>query len=217
MAINWTDENASQERLNAWIHGVGFLLSVPGGILLVYFANRYRPELVVPCVVYGLSQNTLYLCSTLSHAVRTPELRHRFRTLDQGTVYFLIAGTFTPIACGFMEGWGRILVMLLVWVAALSGFYSKVLVKHRIDNMTSLSYVVLGWVPSLVLFFYIPTGCFAMMLIGGVLYTAGTFFLQNDHRHWSFHPLWHLMVVVASAVLYAAIVIYPVMRLDLAR
>lgn len=214
MAINWTEENASQETLNAWIHGIAFVLCLPGGMLLVYLANQLRPELIGPCVVYALSLIALYLASTLSHAARTPSLRHRFRTWDQGTIYLLIAGTFTPLACGFMDGWGRIVVMLLVWMSAGAGFFSKVFGTHRIDNVTTVSYVLLGWIPSMILFAYVPTGCFMMMMISGVLYTAGTLFLQNDHRHWSFHAIWHLMVVLASMFLYAAIVMYPVLRLD---
>lgn len=217
MAIHWTEENAAQETLNAWIHGLAFLLSIPGMAALIYLAGRFRPELIGAAVVYGLSLSALFLGSTLSHAVRTPHLRHRFRTWDQGLIYFLIAGTFTPLAWGFMEGWERLAVLVLVWMSALAGFYSKVFGSHRIDNMTTVSYVLLGWIPSMVLFAYVPTGCFVMMGVGGVLYTVGTLFLQNDHRHWSFHPIWHLKVVLASGFLYAAILMYPVLRLDLLR
>lgn len=214
MAIQWTEENASQETLNASIHGIAFLLTLPGGILLIYLTSQFRPELLTACAVYGFSLGALYLGSTLSHAVRTPALRHRFRTWDQGLIYVLIAGTFTPLACGFMDSWGRFGVMLLVWLAAAAGFYSKVFGTHRINNMTTVSYVLLGWIPSMILFAYVPTGCFVMMAIAGVLYTAGTLFLQNDHRHWSFHAIWHSMVVVASLFLFAAVVMYPVLRLD---
>lgn len=214
MAIHWTEENASQERLNAWIHGVACLVALPGGALLLYLAGRFRPELVASALIYGLSLAALFLGSTLSHAVRAPALRHRFRTWDQGLIYFLIAGTFTPLAWGFMDGWGRIGMLALVWMSAAAGFYSKVFGTHRIDNMTTVSYVLLGWIPSMILFAYVPTGCFAMMAVGGVLYTVGTLFLQNDHRHWSFHAIWHSMVVLASVFLYAAVVMYPILRLD---
>jgi hemolysin III len=214
MAIHWTEENASQESLNAWIHGIAFLLSLPGAIVLVYLARQFRPEMMGACAVYGMSLGALYLGSTLSHAVRAPALRHRCRTWDQGLIYFLIAGTVTPLAWGFMDSWGRIGLVLMVWMLAAAGFYSKVFGTHRIDNMTTVTYVLLGWIPSMILLAYVPLGCFAMMAIGGVLYTVGTLFLQNDHRHWSFHPIWHSMVVLASMFFYAAMVMYPILRLD---
>lgn len=214
MAITWTEESALQETLNASIHGIAFLLSLPAGILLTFLASENRPDLTAACMVYALSLNALYLASTLSHAVRGPLRRHQFRVWDQGLIYFLIAGTFSPFAYGYLHGWERTGMLTLVWLAAVAGFYSKVFGNHRIDNTATASYVLLGWLPSVILFLVVPTSCFVIVAIGGVLYTAGTRFLQNDHRHWSFHPIWHFMVLLASACHYAAIVMFPVLQLD---
>jgi hemolysin III len=150
----------------------------------------------------------MYFFSTLSHAVRDPDARTRARALDQGTIYTLIAGTVTPFACSVLSGWMLTTFLFLVWLAAAVGFYSKVFVKHRINNMTAVSYVLMGWIPSMVLVGYVPIACFAMMALGGVLYTAGTLFLQNDHRSWYFHAIWHVLVILASACHYLAIVLF---------
>ena len=212
MAIQWTDENASEEALNTWTHGAGFILSLPAGVLLIRIALDHRPELVWSCLVYSISLAAMYLFSTLSHAVREPNWRHRLRALDQGFVYGLIAGTFTPFIWAYLESWPRIVLMNFVWIAAATGFYSKVFSKHRINNMTSLSYILLGWIPAMVLFSYVPIACFGMMALGGVLYTVGVLFLQNDHRSFYFHAIWHSMVIVASLCHYLAIMIFAVMR-----
>jgi len=212
MAIQWTNENASEEALNTWTHGAGFILSLPAGVLLIRIALDQRPELVWSCLVYSISLAAMYLFSTLSHAVREPNWRHRLRALDQGFVYGLIAGTFTPFIWAYLESWPRIVLMNFVWIAAATGFYSKVFSKHRINNMTSLSYILLGWIPAMVLFSYVPIECFGMMALGGVLYTVGVLFLQNDHRSFYFHAIWHSMVIVASLCHYLAIMIFAVMR-----
>ena len=212
MAIQWTNENASEEALNTWTHGAGFILSLPAGVLLIRIALDQRPELVWSCLVYSISLAAMYLFSTLSHAVREPNWRHRLRALDQGFVYGLIAGTFAPFIWAYLESWPRIVLMNFVWIAAATGFYSKVFSKHRINNMTSLSYILLGWIPAMVLFSYVPIECFGMMALGGVLYTVGVLFLQNDHRSFYFHAIWHSMVIVASLCHYLAIVIFAVMR-----
>jgi hemolysin III len=136
------------------------------------------------------------------------------RALDQGFVYTLIAGTFTPFVWSYMEGWPRLALMSAIWVAAGAGFYSKVFVKHRIDNMTAISHILLGWIPSMILLGYVSMVCFAMMALGGVLYTVGTLFLQNDHRSWYYHAVWHTMVIVASACHYVAIVMFTILQLD---
>jgi len=217
MAISWNEQNASQEALNAWLHGFAFLASLPCGMMLIYLASKFRSELVFSCVVYGISLSALYLTSTLSHAIREPVLRHRFRAWDQGLIYCLIAGTLTPIADGYLNGLMRISVLLLVWIAAAAGFYSKVFSKHRINSMTTVSYILLGWVPSMILFGFVSIPCFLMMAIGGILYTVGTIFLQHDHRRWYFHAIWHLMVVVASSCHFAAIIMFTVLQWDRTR
>ncbi len=215
MAHTWTEQIAPLERINAFIHGVGFVLSIPATFLLAYLAiASQRESMLVACIVYGMSLAAMYLFSTLSHAVKHPGRRHRMRAWDQGVIYLLIAGTFTPFIWSNMTGWQCIALLLLVWIAAGAGFYSKVLAKHRVDNMTSLTYILLGWVPALVLFGSTTRLCFAIMLLGGLLYTLGVLFLQNDHRAWYYHPLWHVMVLLASASHYAGIAMFAVLQWD---
>jgi len=214
MAIEWNDQNASQEALNTWTHATGFFLSLPASVFLVWLSMQYRPELLWPCVVYGISLATLYLFSTLSHGVREPKARHRLRSLDQGFVYGLIAGTFTPFVWSNLIGWPRILLMTFVWLAAGVGFYSKVFSNHRINNMASLSYILLGWIPAMMLFGYVSWACFGMMALGGILYTVGVIFLQNDHRSFYHHAIWHTLVIIASACHYFGIVACAVLHWD---
>jgi hemolysin III len=113
-----------------------------------------------------------------------------------------------------MDSWPRNGLLLFIWLAAATGFYSKVFAKHRINNMTSISYILLGWIPAMVLLGYVSTACFLAMAIGGVLYTVGTLFLQNDHRSWYFHAVWHLLVILASMCHYTAIVVFTVLQID---
>lgn len=214
MAIRWTAENAALESINAWTHGLGFLASLPAGIAITTIAAKYHSGMFYACLVYSLSLSAMYLFSTLSHAVRSPQWRHRARAWDQGAVYLLIAGTFTPFIWGYMEGWPRAALLLLVWSMATLGCYSKIVAGHRLNNMTSITYVLLGWIPAMLLINYVTMLCFSTMALGGVLYTLGTRFLQNDHRRWYFHAVWHVLVIVASACHYSAIIMFPILKLD---
>ena len=214
MAISWSAENAAQESINAWTHGLGFVASLPAGVAIVMVAAQYHANMFYACVVYSLSLSAMYLFSTLSHAVRVPRWRHRARAWDQGAVYMLIAGTFTPFIWAYMQGWPRLILLLLVWGAAALGSYSKVIAGHRLNNMTSVTYVLLGWLPAMALMSHVTMLCFGSMAFGGVLYTLGTRFLQNDHRRWYFHAVWHLLVILASACHYSAIIMFPILNLD---
>ena len=94
------------------------------------------------------------------------------------------------------------------------GVLLQVFSKHRINNMASLSYILLGWIPAMVLFSYVSWECFGMMVLGGVLYTAGVVFLQNDHRGFYYHAIWHLMVIAASLCHYLGIIMFAILRWD---
>ncbi|MEQ1824790.1 MAG: hemolysin III family protein [Pirellula sp.] len=210
MAITWTAENASQEWTNAWTHGLAFLVSLPAGLAIIWASASHSSFMLMACAVYSATLTSMYLFSALSHAIREPSMRQRVRALDQGFIYTFIAGTFTPLVIAFLSGWLCAAMLILVWSAAFAGFYSKVFSNHRIDNMASLTYLLLGWVPAMVLFQYVPTACFALMAVGGVIYSLGVWFLQNDHRSFYHHAIWHVSVIAASASHYLVIWLYAV-------
>jgi hemolysin III len=214
MPKHWAPEHAAEEKVNALIHGVGFALSIPAVLFLTWLAVKENQGVWVACLLYGCSLSSMYLFSTLSHAVKTPDERLRMRLVDQGVIYTLIAGTFTPFIWGNMEGWSRIALMTAVWSAAGLGFCSKVFSKTRIDDINPLWCILLGWGPATVLFFFVSTACFLNMLLGGLLYTLGVLFLQNDHKSPHFHPIWHVMVILASASHYAGIAMFAVLQWD---
>jgi len=54
------------------------------------------------CGLYAATLIAVYVFSTLSHAVYEPEARKLWRALDQGTIYGLIAGTYTPFAAFYL-------------------------------------------------------------------------------------------------------------------
>jgi hemolysin III len=214
MAKELTEENAFIESVNTWIHGIGFVASIPAGIYLASLAGGQQPGMLLACVVYSISLAGMYFFSALSHWVADPAQRHRMRSLDQGTIYLLIAGTFTPFILSQTSGWLRIGLLVFVWIAAAAGFYSKVLAKHRINNMTSIYYVLMGWIPASVMIWSSTPLSFGCMLLGGLFYTGGVLFLQNDHKAWYFHPLWHVMVVLASIIHYLGIAWFAVLGWD---
>ena len=64
---------------------------------------------------------SLYLASTIYHAVPGGRIKRVFHLLDHSAIYVLIAGTYTPFALGAMRGiWGWILFGV-VWGLALLG------------------------------------------------------------------------------------------------
>ena len=199
-----TSRFATDEALNQWTHGVGFLASIPAGWWLLRTASeRANSWLVLGCLIYVITQTLLYFASTASHSVHRGVWRHRFRTLDQVCIFLFIAGCYTPFGMAYLnEGWWRYL-MVTMWVMALAGVIAK-LFFTKFDNVGVWFYLLVGWVPVL----SIPelfhcfgiAGC-AWILAGATAYSSGTWFLAHDERPY-FHPIWHVLVLIGSTCHY---------------
>ena len=199
----------AEEFVHTVTHGVGLALSVIGAIALVARAfSLVDPWRVAGCCVFGLTLIAVYAASTLSHYITEPWLKRTFRTLDQAFIYLLIAGTYTPFALEYLRSGWWWLVFALIWSMALGGLISKVFFSHRIDAATAWSYLVLGWIPIAFAREYIgliPSTALWWVVIGGLCYTIGTFFLVIDYRRWHFHGIWHLWVMAGSGCHFFAI------------
>jgi hemolysin III len=206
-------QSASEERANGLIHGTAALASLAGAAWLMIAAMRLAdPLLTIGCAAYAASLIGVFTMSTLSHVIEPPRLRHLFRALDQACIYLLTAGSCTPYFIRFLSphGWGWMLPA--VWCIALFGVWIK-LRGHRVNSVSVLFNVALGWFPGLAiwpLWTYMPVGCFVLIVLAAAFYMLGVVFLCYDERCRFFHAVWHVLVVAASACVYAGIAMYVV-------
>jgi hemolysin III len=201
------------EIANSITHGLGFLLSVAAGVILIHSAavagsTGWRWASVL---IYSGTMIAVYAASTASHVAWQPRARHLFRMLDQGFIYLFIAGTFTPIAAYFLASGHWWILLSAIWLVAIAGFVSKVLLNHRINNVSSLIPLLLGWLPlagGSSMLQLVPIEVRWWMLAGGICYTVGILFLIYDHRHRYLHAVWHLWVIAGTACHFWAILHY---------
>ncbi|MEX0714737.1 MAG: hemolysin III family protein [Pirellulales bacterium] len=201
-----------EEPINSATHGIGFVLSIAGVVLLLATAADFGDVWqLAACAVYGGSLIAVYAASTLSHLFQAPRLRRLFRIVDQALIFLLIAGTYTPIAFTWLRHGHWWIVLALMWAIASAGFVSKAIFVHRIEGVSTMLHVLMGWLPVVTVKTLIdraPPGLLWWMLAGGICYTVGTIFLNRDQKVPYFHAVWHLMVVAGSACHYWAILAY---------
>ena len=89
------------------------------------FARRVDIRDALACGIYATTLMAMYFVSALSHAVRRPQQKELLRAWDQGLVYLLIVGTYTPLVWKFVPSPILWPALLLTWGAALAGFASK--------------------------------------------------------------------------------------------
>jgi hemolysin III len=202
------------ELVNTATHAVGWLLSVIGAVALMFrvldSGDTWR---IVGCGIFAVSLVVVYAASTLSHWVGSPGPRRWFRMLDQGLIYVLIVGTFTPFSLAFLRTPLWWCFFAILWTIAIAGMLSKLLFAHRVDAVTVRTYMVLGWLPifpmgSLVT--TLPAACLGWVIAGGLCYTLGiVFFMWDDARfRIHSHAIWHVLAIVGSACHFAAIYLF---------
>ena len=203
------------EIANSVTHGIGLALALVGAIALITLAVRDAGwRQVVGCAIFGATLVAVYAASTLSHVFQRPRLRRLFRMLDQGCIYLLIAGTFTPLSLEYLRGGWWWVLLTAMWSIAAVGFVTKVFLAHRVEAVSTVAYVMMGWLPVVAakpMIAIVPSGCLWLMAAGGLCYTIGTIFLIFDRKALFLHAVWHIFVIAGSAVHYYAILQYVVM------
>lgn len=203
----------AEEVWHAITHGVGFLLSIAALALLVAFsAIGEKPINIVSASIYGTSLVVMYGSSTLYHAITHKEVKKLFQKFDHSAIYFLIAGSYTPIlliTIGGVEGW---ILFSIEWAIAIVGISLKFVYPGRFEALSLIAYVLMGWLIIVVLDTFkssiSPVG-FWLIVAGGIAYTTGVVFYIKDHKKY-FHAIWHLFVMAGSIFQFFAILLYVV-------
>jgi len=197
-----------EEVLNSITHGIGAVLSVFGALLLITLAvGQEDPWKVVGFSIFGLSLVLLYTASTLYHSARQPALRQLFKLLDHCAIFLLIAGTYTPFLLVNLRSGSGWLLFGIVWGLALLGVAIKLIYGNRLKALRLIIYLTMGWLvlfASNELLSNISDLGFALLLAGGITYTAGVFFYLAHFIPYH-HAIWHLFVVGGSVCHFLAI------------
>lgn len=195
-----------REPDSTWTHLIGLSLALPGAWLLWKrgagdFGRR------VSLLVYGISLVACYGASTLYHGVNLPEDRlDPFIRLDSEGIFFLIAGSYTPLAWNLMRGKWRVGTLLAVWGTA--GLAIGVLASGRrfTPVMGTCLYLAMGW--GVVVCYakvaqVVSHRAMRPLVAGGVAYSVGAVLnLLAWPKLWpgvfGTHALFHLFVIAGS-------------------
>jgi hemolysin III len=199
------------EKFNALTHLVGAVLALAGTVVLIVVAARDGdPWKIVSVSIYGATLVLLYSFSTAYHSLRG-RAKNILRELDHHSIYFLIAGSYTPFCLVTLRGpWGWSLFGG-VWGLAVLGSLQELRRNTGARILSVVIYVLMGWVALVALIpllHALGTDGFAWVVAGGLFYTIGIVFYGLDTRLAHAHGIWHLFVLAGSAAHYVAIMRY---------
>ncbi len=198
--------------MRGWSHLLWFGLSLVLSTLLL--AHTPGAARVFSFGVYAISVGGLFGVSALYHCGTWSEAaRQRLQRLDHVMIFFLIAGTATPVFIVAAPGaLGRVgLILLWVLTAAAAGIHLAWM--DAPERLVGGTFLALGWVAAMALpAVWVHSGPVAggLMLGGGLLYTVGA--LSYHQRRpdpypsvFGYHEVFHVYVCAGAACQYLAI------------
>lgn len=204
----------AEQVADAAVHILGVVAALAAVPVLITLAAVWKNEaaLVAAVSVYGASLLAMLALSAGYNIANIRAVRGRLlealRRLDHAAIYVKIAGTYTPYAVITGGAAGR-WMLIGVWTGALAGSLGKLIAPAIWERASVLLYLALGW--SLVLFFeqvanVISPATSILIVVGGALYSIGVVFFLWEKLPFQ-NAIWHLFVLVASFVFYAAILV----------
>lgn len=196
-------------------HIAGGGLALIGSIFCIWAACLYGGwETILCAVLYCVTMICVYTMSSIYHGLRSGTAKKVMQVMDHCAIYFLIAGTYTPImVTGFLPvfpkiGWG---LLIMEWgLTSLAVTLTAIdLRRYRVFSM--ICYIFMGWGIA----FFLPqaievmtkTG-FYWLLAGGIAYTIGAVLFGLGKKVPWMHAVFHIFVILGSALQYIAIVLY---------
>lgn len=219
--VNFEGNFVLVEVMNSLTHGVCALICLEAWRKLnelIFYLCHFESRASV--TLYVCSMLAMFTGSTLYHSMfAVTGLSWFFAIIDHCAIYFLIAGTYTPVLVMGCRDPDTMEVMAgvpiwtsLYWSAVSVGIVMEHLFAARKPSWYSkfiLSmYILLGFggVP------YIATcplvqaaRVMTWLELGGLTYVIGVVFFLLDRRYPAMHVIWHLLVGVGAFFHFVAV------------
>jgi hemolysin III len=199
-----------QELVNSIVHGFGIIFGVVSIPILIALAIKSENMAgIVGAAVYGFCFLQLFTFSTLYHGIQHTQAKHTLEILDHISIYFLIAGTYTPFLLMYMLNSFGITLLSVLWGLTVLGIIYTIFFLGKWKVFSTLIYIGMGCIMVVggrTFFESIPSNILTMILIGASLYLIGViFYLWKKYQY--NHAIWHFFVLAAAVCHYVAILL----------
>lgn len=197
-----------EELANAWTHSIGLvagILAIP--FLLNQAFSSDKEWAVLGAFTFGLGLLMVYGFSTAYHATVNPEKKSKLQIMDHVSIYFLIAGSYTPMILAILKKETALIFLGIIWGSVLVGTFFKLFFTGKFKTLSVIIYLTMGW---LAVFFIqdliekISWDTLIWIGIGGMSYTVGVYFYVKSEKLY-YHAIWHLFVLGGTAAHFVAV------------
>ncbi len=195
------------EKIHTNLHLIGIFFGLIGVPLLIFSAFNKDAYSLLGISVYGVCYLMVFTFSSLYHSSRDRKIKRLYKKLDRISIYFLIAGTYTPLIKFYVFNDAGITMLKILWCLVILGIYFEIQFPDRFRIVSIIFYLFMG-----LIFLFMPVTLIGSMpgnvatpvILGITLYLVGVVFYMW-HRWKYHHALWHIFVLSASICHYMAV------------
>lgn len=199
-----------KDPASAITHFIAMLLSVfAAPFLLAKAAVPSDSRYLASSFLFILSMILLYGASAAYHAViANSRITSILKKLDHIMIYFLIAGSYTPVCLLVLPAAEGLPICYLVWGVAISGLMLTIFWVDSPKWLNSIIYIAMGWICIFSIrsiYSCMSRGAFLWLLTGGIIYTIGGIIyalklplFNSLHKEFGSHEIFHLFVMAGS-------------------
>ena len=207
----------AQDPVSCATHAWGAVAAFFGGMVLLLRALWAGANMaaLAAAMVFAFSLMALYSASAIYHycpgTVLSGGIKRRLRKLDHSMIYVLIAGSYTPFAMVLMPQPKGARFCLVLWCVAIAGVLGKLFWINAPRAFSTVLYLAMGWALLFVWkdFSAVGTPCMLLLAAGGICYSVGAVFYiikrPNLSPDWTFHELFHLLILAGSLFHFLAV------------
>ena len=181
------------ELANTVTHGAGLLF----GLVAIPFLLSKNEMVPIGAYVFSFGFLFMFVASTAYHLALSPNTKSRRQRIDHISIYFLIAGTYTPFLIGYIEPQKADFILKLLWGCVALGTVFKIFFADKFKIVSTLIYLSMGWASVFVWGDFMesmPSSILLWLGTGGACYTIGTvFYIWKKYTY--HHAIWHIFVL----------------------
>ncbi len=213
------DYTRGEEIFNMVTHiiggGFGIIALVACVLMAAFRGDAIR---IVSGAIYGASMIALYTMSSIYHGLKPIKAKKIFQVIDHCSIFFLIAGTYTPLTLGPLRDHAPVtawVVFGIEWAFTALGvtFNAIDLKKYKVFSM--ICYLGMGWAIVFAGKPMIEAMAFEglmWLLAGGIAYTVGAVLYGVGKKVRYMHSVFHIFVLLGSVLQFVSVLLYAMIK-----
>jgi len=201
-------QTKKEEFYNAWTHGIGVLLGIIAIPFLLFKTNALDDfDLLLASISFSIGIIMVYSSSTLYHIASAGHKKDLYQKADHISIYFLIAGSYSPMILTVLPREKAILFLSILWAFVFAGSIFKFFFAGKYKFVSVGLYLAMGWVSVFLIkamWENLSAEILTWILVGGLSYTVGVYFYVKSNRPY-FHAIWHLFVLIGTISHFIAV------------